>query len=91
MSSFHMFAPHRTSGAIFQTALLEPEILRKNFADLAFFQQLIPAICDRTMVCIATFADKEEEALCSGADLVRKYLDAAFDNDSARFIAGEHV
>lgn len=33
-----------TRGAIFQTAGLEEEELRKNFADLAFFKQIVPII-----------------------------------------------
>ena len=40
------------------------------------------------MVCIATFCDREEEALCSGPELVRKYLDVAFEG-SQQYIPGD--
>jgi hypothetical protein len=42
--------------------------------------QIIPIMKSHAHVCIATFADDEEEALVSGKALVRKYLDVAFPN-----------
>eukprot|EP00050_Salpingoeca_kvevrii_P010492 m.8691 g.8691 ORF g.8691 m.8691 type:complete len:209 (+) comp2889_c0_seq1:370-996(+) len=75
-----------TRGAIFQTAALADEELLKNLADVEFFRKIVPIICKNAKLCIATFADHEEESLLSGVALVRKYLDIALAGDSSRFI-----
>eukprot|EP00056_Hartaetosiga_gracilis_P005196 m.82319 g.82319 ORF g.82319 m.82319 type:complete len:134 (+) comp12082_c0_seq4:127-528(+) len=78
-----------TRGAIFQLAMLDDKRILNNFADLEFLQAVVPIIAENATFCIATFADKEEESLLSGADLVRKYFDLAFDGDSQKYLKGE--
>eukprot|EP00042_Codosiga_hollandica_P012613 m.28429 g.28429 ORF g.28429 m.28429 type:complete len:133 (-) comp40163_c0_seq2:496-894(-) len=67
-----------TSGAIFQTAQMADDVLLENFADIEFFRRVIPLFKQHATIAIATFADQEEDALLSGKDLVRKYLNLAF-------------
>ena len=75
-------------GAIFQTAGMDENELRKNFADIEFFKKIVPVIASKGMLTIATFADEEEDALVSGLAMVRKYLDVAL-GDSSKYIPGE--
>ena len=63
-------------------------MLRENFADLEFFRTFIPWVSKHAMICIATFADEEEEALLSGKKLVRRYLEVALGSDSEKYIPG---
>ena len=77
-----------TRGAIFHLAGMEVDVLKKNFADLDFFKVIIPIICRHASVAIATYADEEQESLCSGVALVRRYLDVAFDGKSQQYIPG---
>jgi hypothetical protein len=77
-------------GAIWIPDHLEPEKLRNNFADLAFFKQLMSALKEHgCLICVATYADTEDGALASGGSLVRAYLDAALDGASKDFIPGK--
>eukprot|EP00730_Choanoeca_flexa_P003790 TRINITY_DN11501_c0_g2_i1.p1 TRINITY_DN11501_c0_g2~~TRINITY_DN11501_c0_g2_i1.p1 ORF type:complete len:207 (+),score=38.56 TRINITY_DN11501_c0_g2_i1:659-1279(+) len=80
-----------TRGAIFQTALLEDKNILINFAHLDFFKRVVPVITSNAKLCIATFADDEEESLLSGKELVRKYLDLAFDGDSKQYIPDNQI
>eukprot|EP00056_Hartaetosiga_gracilis_P005194 m.82299 g.82299 ORF g.82299 m.82299 type:complete len:209 (+) comp12082_c0_seq2:127-753(+) len=80
-----------TRGAIFQLAMLDDKRILNNFADLEFLQAVVPIIAENATFCIATFADKEEESLLSGADLVRKYFDLAFDGDSQKYLKDKHI
>lgn len=80
-----------TRGAIWISDHLQPDVLRKNFASLSFFQELIPLLHSKgCRVCVATFADSEDGALASGVSLVRAYLDAALEN-SRSIIPDENI
>ncbi|EDQ92630.1 uncharacterized protein MONBRDRAFT_5334 [Monosiga brevicollis MX1] len=59
-----------TTGAIFQTAMLDDKNIEINFADLDFFRRVAPVICENGKLCIATFADDAEEALLSDEQII---------------------
>ncbi|EGD80145.1 hypothetical protein PTSG_10829 [Salpingoeca rosetta] len=83
-----------TRGVVFQPSQLEPENIERNFVDIAFFRRMVEGVRKANpsvKLCIATFADEEEEALCSGRALVRKYLEIAFPNKSTEYFPDEHI
>eukprot|EP00048_Salpingoeca_helianthica_P016750 m.234037 g.234037 ORF g.234037 m.234037 type:complete len:211 (+) comp19392_c0_seq1:99-731(+) len=81
-----------TRGAIWMPDHLETANLQKNFADFAFFKQLMAVLkAHNCFICVATYADTEEGALSSGGGLVRAYLDAALEGNSQTFIPDDHI
>eukprot|EP01147_Barroeca_monosierra_P001979 gene1979-5059_t len=83
-----------TRGAIFQLAQMEDSRIENNFSDLNFFRELISGVCKvnpDVKFCIATFADDEEESLCSGVALVRKYLEVAFPEKSKTYFPDNQI
>ena len=51
-----------TNGSVLVGRQLAPDVLEKNFADLAFFREIIPVIVAAgAKVCIATYADHAED------------------------------
>eukprot|EP00049_Salpingoeca_infusionum_P023623 m.13136 g.13136 ORF g.13136 m.13136 type:complete len:269 (+) comp5903_c0_seq1:242-1048(+) len=80
-----------TRGAIFQPSQMSDEKIMENFADLEFLRQIVPVIHGNAKLCIATFADSDDDALISGKELVRKYLELAFPGKSQEYFPDELI
>lgn len=73
--SIPVHQPHKT----------EDEYINKNFADLVFLRFAVPFIkAQNSEVAIASFGEFNEDALLSGKDLIRKYLDTAFGENKSK-------
>jgi hypothetical protein len=70
----------------------EDEYINNNFADLSFLKFVVPFIkAQNCQVAIASFGEFNEDALLSGKDLIRKYLDTAFGESKSKDMFPDHV
>lgn len=80
------------SVAIHQKHKAEDEFIQNNFADLEFLKFVVPFIkAQQVEVGIASFGEFNEDAILSGKDLIRKYLDVAFGEKKSKDLFPDHM